>query len=105
MQFDLDLDTGKVTAEFGSLDEFQQLVGAMTIEPPAPAFPPLFVLDVASQSETDKYYKTFIWFDAEGKHFFCPCPDHTYRKRVCKHLGYAEIIRTRRADQAVLVLR
>jgi hypothetical protein len=103
MQFNLDLSTGTVTAEFGSLDEFQQLVAAMSTEPPAPTYPPMFVLDVASHSEADKYYKTFIWFDGEGKHFFCPCPDHTYRQRVCKHLSYAELIRTRRADQLVRI--
>jgi hypothetical protein len=100
MQFDLDLDTGKVTAEFGSLDEFQQLVAAMSAEPPAPAVPPMFVLDVASDSKPGKHYKTFIWFDAEGKHCFCPCPDHTYRGgKICKHLTYADVIRRRRPDQ------
>lgn len=46
-------------------------------------------MDVKSESNAHKTYKVFIWFDAEGMHYFCSCPHHEHRGAFCKHLAVA----------------
>lgn len=94
MQFDLDLNTGTVKAEF-SLAEFQQLVAAMHMDDapqPPVATPKVFELAVESDTKPGVTYLVRIWHDIQGgEHASCECPHHTFRGAWCKHIRYAMV--------------
>jgi hypothetical protein len=101
MKFELDPETGRVTADL-SWAEFQKVAAALSdqaaAKPAAPEHPKVWVYPVESDSQAGRYYETRIWFDVAGhKHGTCKCKDHTCRGgKWCKHLIRSDAVRRQR---------
>lgn len=109
MKFDVDLETGRVKAEF-TIDEAQEILAALKAvrdgkaesAPGVPLTERMWKLPVGSFTDSSKTYQTRIWFDAAGeKHGACQCGDSVFRKSWCKHLEYSDGIRMARLADAL----
>lgn len=103
MKIDVNLETGKVKAEF-TLAELHEIMDALKAvrdgkaevisEPVVAPTVAMWRLAVGSFTDSRTTYQTLIWFGSDGrKHGTCQCKDSVYRKNWCKHLAYSDRVR------------
>lgn len=95
MKFDVNFQTGTVTAEF-SIEKFQEVMRVLAGTAPVPEAEPVTVrLPEVFTFHVRGYTQAYVCQDGEA-FWVCSCPDFRYRKQsvpgdACKHIPQARL--------------